>query len=369
MIGLEKQIKNIFTKSDKSDWKTFKFEDIAFNISERVEPSQTNAEIYVGLEHLDSDSIHIKKYGVPTDVKGTKLKVYKGDIIFGKRRAYQRKAGIADFDGICSAHAMVLRANPEVIDPRFFPFFIHSNTFMTRALEVSEGSLSPTIKWNTLKKQEFDLPSLVIQKNISELLWKLENLIEKNIALENKTNVLFETLIQSLTGKEYCEKNILLKDLVDLNYGKGLRESLRVQNGKFDVVSSAGVVGKHDQYIVEGPGLVIGRKGGVGNIIYVENNFWPIDTAYWVLKKDNEMNLKLLYYLLKSVHLEKLTISTAIPGINRDDILSLKICLPSKKRMEWLENSIQKTELFLDKYRNNISSLNKLKTGIVELII
>lgn len=163
---------------DKSGWKKYRFEQIASNISERVEPGATNLDIYVGLEHLDSDTIHIKRWGKPADVEGTKLKVYPGDLIFGKRRAYQRKAAIATFEGICSAHAMVLRANPAVIDPQLFPFFIHSDAFMHRAVDISVGSLSPTINWSTLRTQEFLLPPKDQQARLAELLWAGDAVVE-----------------------------------------------------------------------------------------------------------------------------------------------------------------------------------------------
>ena len=93
-------------------WRMVKFGEMAKNFSKRVEPSETDLDIYVGLEHLDPDSLRIKRHGVPSDVAGQKLLVKKGQIIFGKRRAYQRKLGVADWDCICSAHAMVLEANP-----------------------------------------------------------------------------------------------------------------------------------------------------------------------------------------------------------------------------------------------------------------
>ncbi|MBF4354783.1 restriction endonuclease subunit S, partial [Vibrio anguillarum] len=89
-------------------WQVVKFGDIAKHISKRVEPSETELKVYVGLEHLDPDSLKIKRHGVPSDVAGQKLLVKKGQIIFGKRRAYQRKIAVADWDCICSAHAMVL---------------------------------------------------------------------------------------------------------------------------------------------------------------------------------------------------------------------------------------------------------------------
>lgn len=159
---------------------TIEFQDIAQNISVRVNPKDTEYNIYVGLEHLDTDSFRIRRKGTPTDVEGDKLLVRKGDIIFGKRRVYQRKVGIADFDGICSAHAMVLRSKKDTIIKELFPFFIQSNQFMNKALQISVGSLSPTINWKTLAKQKFTIPVKEEQKEIASLLCAAEDCIIKN---------------------------------------------------------------------------------------------------------------------------------------------------------------------------------------------
>ena len=132
---------------DKSNWQTYSFDQIAKSITERIDPNNTDLEIYIGLEHIDAESIHIKRMGSRDDVNGQKLRCYPGDVIFGRRRAYQRKAAIATVDGFCSAHSLVLRAIPEVIDPKLFPFFLHSDLFMHRAVDISVGSLSPIINW------------------------------------------------------------------------------------------------------------------------------------------------------------------------------------------------------------------------------
>lgn len=147
-------------------WHVVKFGDIATQISKRVEPTETSLEIYVGLEHLDTDSLIIKRHGSPNDVSGQKLLVKKGQIIFGKRRAYQRKVAVADWDCICSAHAMVLDAKCENLVPDFLPLFMQSDVFMERAIAISEGSLSPTIKWSALSRQEFAIPNIELQKSL-----------------------------------------------------------------------------------------------------------------------------------------------------------------------------------------------------------
>ncbi len=161
-------------KQIQDGWRMVKFAEIAKNISQRVEPSETNLNVYVGLEHLDPQSLRITHRGVPSDVQGQKLRVRPGQIIFGKRRAYQKKVAVADFDGICSAHAMVLEAIPGKIIPELLPFFMQSDMFMDRAVAISEGSLSPTIKWKTLAIQQFPLPSLDRQEKILEVLQKVE---------------------------------------------------------------------------------------------------------------------------------------------------------------------------------------------------
>lgn len=187
---------------DKSTWEPFKFEEISSKVSETVDPNKTDIPIYIGLEHIDADDIHIRRQGTPDDVNGQKLKCYPGDVIFGKRRAYQRKAAIVDFEGICSAHAFVLRANPEVIDPQLFPFFLHSDQFMHRMVDISVGGLSPTINWGDLKHQEFLLPPKDQQAQLAELLWAMDEVIE-NVA-ENKLKFeLFHKrfLFDSVSGK------------------------------------------------------------------------------------------------------------------------------------------------------------------------
>ncbi|MEZ4592134.1 MAG: restriction endonuclease subunit S [Chloroflexota bacterium] len=175
--------------------KTWRFDQIATNVNERVEPGDVNVDHYVGLEHLDPDSLKIRRWGTPDDVGATKLRFKKGDIIFGRRRVYQRKLAVAEFDGICSAHAMVLRPKTDVVLPEFLPFFMQSDLFMNRALEISVGSLSPTINWKTLAKQEFALPPLEEQRRIAKLLLAT-NKVYENLSTTLDTAI---ALYQSVT--------------------------------------------------------------------------------------------------------------------------------------------------------------------------
>jgi type I restriction enzyme S subunit len=193
---------------DKSKWKAYRFDEIAKNISERVDPNNTDLTVYIGLEHIDSESLHIRRTGTPDDVNGTKLRCYPGDIIFGRRRAYQRKAAISTFDGFCSAHSLVLRANPEAIHPKLLPFFMHSDLFMNRAVDISVGSLSPTINWGTLKMQTFRLPARDKQSELADLLWVLEEVIESEKNTFSKYKMFYERFSQdTISGKLSTDKS------------------------------------------------------------------------------------------------------------------------------------------------------------------
>jgi restriction endonuclease S subunit len=159
-------------------WSMVRFDEIAQLVNDRVDnPAEAGVERYVGLEHLDPESLKIRRWGAPTDVEAQKLRFQPGDIIFGKRRAYQRKLSVADFEGICSAHAMVLRARTETVVKDFLPFFMQSDTFFDRALAISVGSLSPTINWKTLASQQFAIPSKDEQRRIANILWGVDEVV------------------------------------------------------------------------------------------------------------------------------------------------------------------------------------------------
>lgn len=186
---------------DRKGWEKLPFGDIADCISERADPKEEADAVYVGLEHLDPQDLHIRRWGKGSDVEGVKLRFYKGDIIFGRRRAYQRKLAVAEVDGICSAHAMVLRAKPGKCLPEFLPFLMMSDAFMQRAVEISVGSLSPTISWKVLKLQEFSLPPLEKQRRMAELLWAVDEVFGVH-----------EELLEATKGKIASELSTFLHE-------------------------------------------------------------------------------------------------------------------------------------------------------------
>ena len=122
-------------------------------------------------------------------------------------------------------------------------------------------------------------------------------------------------------------KKYKLGDIVTLNYGKALKEENRVE-GKIPVYSSAGITGYHNESIINTKGIIVGRKGTIGKVYLSETPFNCIDTAYYILPKDEKYDFKFLYYLLQTLGLEDLNSDSAVPGLNRDAAYSQEIKLP-----------------------------------------
>lgn len=208
----------------------YRFDQIAFNSTAKKKPTDDDKEHYIGLEHLDSDCLSITRWGSDVAPTGEKLLMKKGDILFGKRRAYQRKVGIAPFDGIFSAHGMVLRPNEEVINKDFFPFFISSDQFMERAVRISVGGLSPTINWKDLREQEFELPSLDKQLVLADKLWAAYRLKESYKKLLVATDEMVKSQFIEMFGKGNWEQKCL-GEIGTFKRGGGFQKSDYVEHG------------------------------------------------------------------------------------------------------------------------------------------
>ena len=127
----------------------------------------------VGLEHLVPEEVTLTAWSEIRDNTFTKM-FHKGNVLFGRRRAYLKKAAVAPFDGICSGDITVIEAIPDRILPELLPFIIQNDDLFDFAVGKSAGSLSPRVKWEHLKNYEFELPDMDKQRELAELLWAMD---------------------------------------------------------------------------------------------------------------------------------------------------------------------------------------------------
>ena len=154
----------------------------------------------VGLEHLTPGEIRLKAWSTDTDNTFTKA-FHKGQILFGRRRAYLKKAAVAPVDGICSGDITVISAKPDKILPELLPFVIQNEDFFDYAVGKSAGSLSPRVKWSHLKEYEFNLPGLDQQKKLANLFWNFVDTKEAYEDLIHQTDELVKSQFIEMFGR------------------------------------------------------------------------------------------------------------------------------------------------------------------------
>jgi restriction endonuclease S subunit len=143
---------------DKSKWTKVKFGEVAIQQKKCVDIETTHLNRYIAGEHMDTEDIHLRKWGIVGDgYLGPAFirKFEKGDILYGSRRTYLKKVAVADFDGITANTTFVIKANEKIINPTLLPFLMLSDGFTKHSIENSKGSVNPYINWKDIANYEF----------------------------------------------------------------------------------------------------------------------------------------------------------------------------------------------------------------------
>ncbi|MCL4559881.1 MAG: restriction endonuclease subunit S [Chloroflexi bacterium] len=203
----------------KSSWRKVNFGDVVRNVNETVQDAQTcGLERFVGLEHMDPESLHIQRWGLIADGTSFTRRFRKGQVLFGKRRAYQRKVAAAEFDGLCSSDILVFEPKGEQLLPDLLPFICQTEGFFEHALDTSAGSLSPRTKFKELSRYEFPLPALEEQRRIAEILWAADDLTNRYLKVLEALISLRYSYEDSIFFDDANENfQVHLSDIVQIN--------------------------------------------------------------------------------------------------------------------------------------------------------
>ncbi|ETA69406.1 restriction endonuclease S subunit [Methanolobus tindarius DSM 2278] len=196
------------------NWIKVKFKELAKQKSVRVDdPGESGYEKYVGLEHLDSGELVVKRYGSTSDVTSTMKRFEKDDILFARRNTYLRRVSVAPFDGVCSGDIIVLEPILKHIIKGFLPIFMQFEPFENKIIALSAGAFSKRIKWNQLAEEEVVIPSIEEQKKIVETIWSIQDNIEKNnevisVAVKLKCGLLNKLLTKGIGHEKFKKTEI-----------------------------------------------------------------------------------------------------------------------------------------------------------------
>jgi len=245
----------------------------------------------------------------------------------------------------------VILKNEKLIDLDYLYYLLCTREYRGYILGTATGSTVKHTSPTKILDYKINLPELHVQKKVSSILSSLD----KKILVNNKTIELLEQISQTIfkswfidfefpneEGKPYKSsggamvnselgeipssfKTGNFKDILELKYGKSLTKKNRIP-GEYPVYGSGGITGTHVDYLITGPGLIIGRKGSIGTLYLEFNNFYPIDTVFYVESEIYEPTF--LYLLFKQYDFTKSNNDSAVPGLNRDFVYNTKIIIP-----------------------------------------
>lgn len=329
----------------------YRFDQIAINSTEKKKPVEEDRFTYLGLEHLDSGTLKVTRFGSEVAPIGEKLVMHKGDVLFGKRRAYQKKVAIAPFDGIFSAHGMVLRPKENVIDKDFFPLFISSDYFLDSAIKISVGSLSPTINWRDLKELEFELPDMDSQRKLAEVLWSINDTMEAYKKLISAT----DELVKSQFMEQFGDPNsnplswptATIGEICDIKSGTTLPAAKENEGGEIAYIKVADMnIPGNEKYITTSTKFVSATTAGngvfpIGTVVFPKNGAAVatnkkrithvptcVDLNTMGVTPRIKIDEQYLYLWFQLLDLDSISLVSAIPQISAKTMGAQVIMLP-----------------------------------------
>lgn len=318
---------NDATYTSKDDWPFVNYLDTANITENRVGQIQ---HLGVGRDQVPSRA---------------RRKVQSGDIVYSMVRPNQRHYGLlkkVPENFLVSTGFAVFRAKEDRAHTDFLYWLLTQDSVVDQLHTVAEHSASayPSIRPADIEQLTLSLPPIPVQRAIANILGALDDKIELNRrmseTLETVVGALFKSRFVDLGSAETSTPDgwsyRALGDLLELPYGKALRADER-QGGNIPVYGSNGQIGWHDRKLVDGPGIVVGRKGNPGVVTWSQRDFFPIDTTFYVVPKDG-VSLRFLFYALRNQKLESIAADSAVPGLNRNMAYMNRQLVPTPDLMD-----------------------------------
>lgn len=386
-------------------WRRVKFGDVVRNVdvAER-NPLENGLERYVGLDHLDPESLHIKRWGLIEEGTSFTRKFVKGQVLFGKRRAYQRKAAVADFDGICSSDILVFEPISNNLIPELLPFIVQSDSFYEKALSTSAGSLSPRTKWKDLAAYEFTLPLKDEQRRIADILWAADKHFRCAKDVVQKTSTFREVLFEHLLRPQPATKKSSGTRWSEVRFEELMKRS---PESGYSAISAGEETG---HYVLTLPALsrtgyqrgylkpvnltrdVEGTKLRKGDFLISRSNTIELvglagvfdeerddvsfpDTMMRIVIDEERIDKRfLLQFLLsdngrKQIQRVAAGTSASMKKINRGGLSSLLIPLPSLDMQHVILTQLDSSSRAVSSAKEQVSSCRSLKIALIETLL
>lgn len=339
-------------KNMKPGWRKVKFGNVVRLSKARCsDPLAEGIERYVGLEHLEPGDLRIRSWGNVADgVTFTSL-FEPGQVLFGKRRAYQRKVAVADCSGVCSGDIYVLESvDANFLMPELLPFICQSDAFFDHAVGTSAGSLSPRTNWTSLADFEFSLPPISAQRQIVNTLEAAMECERAYEAARDTAIRAFRSASATLLEPSASWSHVKLQDVATVDRGKFSHRPRNlpqffggpfpfVQTG--DIVASTGDLRGASQMLSDeglkysksfpAESILITIAANIGYTAITTQETWCPDSVVGIVPRKGT-DSRFLEFLLrtKQKFLENhVATQTAQKNINLQDLRPLGLALPT----------------------------------------
>lgn len=361
---------------------TVKLGDVAIESRDSLKEKDKSLPV-VGLEHLIPEQINLTDWNIGQENTFTKT-FEKGDVLFGRRRAYLKKAAVAPCKGICSGDITVIRSKEDKILAELLPFVIQNDIFFDYAVGKSAGSLSPRVKWEHLANYEFNLPELDEQKKLAEVLWQIVATMESYKKLLAKTDEMVKAKFVEMFGENKVDYIKLGDALKTTSGGTPSRKNNNYyDNGNIPWIQSGDL---HQHYIISTksfiteqgldnssaklflPNTVLlamyGATVGECSILKMEA---CTNQAICALLPNEKYNPEFLYYFFK-INQNKIiqkSIGGGQPNISQEIIRKLKIPVVEISEQTSFEKFAKETEESKSAIQASLDSLSAVYKKII----
>jgi len=381
-------------KISKKNWVTITFGEVAIQQKADIDRDSDAVDRYIAGEHMNSEDLHIRQWGVFNGQylgPAFRRKFEKGDILYGSRRTYLKKVAVADFAGITANTTFVIKPNKARIDPGLLPFLMLSDSFTEHSIKHSKGSVNPYINWKDIAYYEFSLPpSLEDQKRIADLLWSIDDAIEKNLLLLGKieivkracekqyfnkskktTAVLGDVIKQFISGGTPSTKNKKYWEDGDVPWITTRKmDGFAVSDGERYITSLA--VQETNTNIVEKGNLLFGTRVGVGKCSKAAIDLAINQDVTGLVVDQGKIDPEYLFYQLISEYVQSQVLcfarGTTVKGITKQDLKTIKIALDEKNQEE-IGNSFKMIWQIGNGMKGNIENLKRIHAGIINQLL
>lgn len=393
---MEEIIKNkaIEILIDKTDWKLTKFGEVAIQQKKTVDRDNTSLTKYVKGEHMGSEDLHLREWGELTDeYLGPAFIRYfeKDDILYGSRRTYLRKVVIAPFEGITSNTTFVIKANEKKIDKRLLPFIMMTDDFTEHSVRNSKGSVNPYINWKDISEYEFLLPPKDQQAQLAELLWAMDEVIEKEKQVNRILTKIKEVELRETFKLSTTQTIYKLKDLCKITSGDTApQENKFFENGnlpfirmqhlnnleedkypiRFDLLNDFAVKDKKLKLIKSGSILLAksGESIRSEKKAILRNDSYVVNHLAILQEYRKDILNEYLFYFFQEFKLSSLINQTTTPSISLSDLGNIKVPLKSTSEQRQIINKIQTIDNSILKSRKKLQSSQSLQKSLINQV-